>query len=285
VTDNSLRNCKRRTFPMNRTTLRRSAAPLAALALAAALPISARAQADEPWKFQLAIYGWFPAVSGDSSYPTQTGGATIDVSMGDVIDALKFAFMGNFEARKGKWGVWTDLVYADFGASKSGSRDFSIGGSHAVGVTADLQLDIKSWIWTLAGLYNLAETPDLVADGLLGTRYVDLSNTLGWTLSGAVGNVARSGSASADLNNWDAIVGVKGRFMFGDQRRWFVPYYLDIGTGESKFTWQANAGIGYSFDWGAVVASWRYLDYEFKSSSKVDSLSLSGPLVGVAFRF
>jgi len=268
---------------MNRSTLRRCAAPLAALAIA--LPTAARAQADEPWKFQFALYGWLPAISGDSSYPVRTGGANVDVSMGDVLDALNFTLQGNFEARKGKWGVWTDLVYADFGASKSRSRDFTIDGSHPVGIDADLRLDIKSWIWTLAGLYNLSETPEFVADGLLGARYLDLGNTLSWTLSNTIANVPRSGSASADLKNWDAIAGVKGRFMFGDQRRWFVPYYLDLGAGESKFTWQANAGIGYMFDWGAVVASWRYLDYDFKSSQKVDSLSFNGPLVGVAFRW
>lgn len=265
------------------------AAPLAALAIAAAAPMSAQAQTSESWKFQLSLYGWFPAISGDSSYPVQTGGANIDVSSEDVIDALKFAFMGNFEARKGKWGVWTDLVYADFGSSKNGTRDFSIGQAQIpADVTANLNLDVKTWIWTLAGLYNLAETPDYVVDGLFGTRYVDLSNDLSWSFNGNIGSLpvtGRSGSATADLNNWDAIVGAKGRFMFGDQRRWFVPYYLDLGAGESKFTWQVNAGIGYSFDWGSVVASWRYLDYEFKSSSKVDGLSLSGPLVGVAFRW
>jgi hypothetical protein len=193
--------------------------------------------------------------------------------------------MGNREARKGKWGIWNDLVYASFGASKNGSRDFTIGGSLPVGVTADLKLDVKSWIWTFAGVYNVAETPDLVADVVFGTRYIDLSNELDWTLSSDVGSVPRSGSASSGLNNWDAIVGVKGRYMFGDQRRWFVPYYLDVGAGESKFTWQFNAGIGYAFDWGAVVASWRYLDYDFKSSSKVDTMSFNGPLVGVAFRW
>ncbi len=86
-------------------------------------------------------------------------------------------------------------------------------------------------------------------------------------------------------NNWDAIIGLKGRAFIGNERKWFVPYYVDIGAGESKFTWQLNGGIGYAFDWGAVVASWRYLDYSFKSSSRVTDMNFSGPLVGVAFKF
>ncbi len=58
----------------------------------------------------------------------------------------------------------------------------------------------------------------------------------------------------------------------GDERKWFVPFYVDVGTGQSKLTWQINAGVGYQFDWGALVASWRYLDYSFKSDSKFTDL-------------
>ena len=72
---------------------------------------------------------------------------------------------------------------------------------------------------------------------------------------------------------------------FLNDSSWVVPYYVDVGTGESKFTWQANAGVGYCFDWGALVASWRYLSYDFKSGGHIDSLSFSGPLIGVAFKF
>jgi len=274
---------------MKPSTSTSRAAAWAALAITATSPIAAQAQSSsDDWRFQAAIYGWFPAISGQTAVPVQTGGANVDVSMGDVIDALKFAFMGSFEARKGQWGLWTDLVYADFGASKSGSRDFTLGGGRPVDVSADLQLDIKSWIWTVAGLYGLAETPQYTADLLFGARYIDMNNELGWTLNGDISGLplpGRSGSGTADLTNWDGIVGLKGRAYLGDDRRWFVPYYADIGTGQSKLTWQVNAGVGYQFDWGAMVATWRYLDYDFKSSAKVQDLSFSGPLIGVVFKF
>jgi hypothetical protein len=58
-----------------------------------------------------------------------------------------------------------------------------------------------------------------------------------------------------------------------------------MGTGESQFTWQAVLGLGYDFGWGSVGAAWRYLDYNFKSSSAVSSMSMSGPAVGISFRF
>ena len=46
-----------------------------------------------------------------------------------------------------------------------------------------------------------------------------------------------------------------------------------------------GAGVGYQFDWGAVYATWRYLDYDFKSGQALQSLNLNGGLIGVSFRF
>ena len=94
-----------------------------------------------------------------------------------------------------------------------------------------------------------------------------------------------TGTKEVSETNWDGIVGLKGRAFFGADRRWFVPFYVDVGTGQSKFTWQLNVGVGYQFEWGALVASWRYLDYDFKSSSQVQSMSFNGPLVGALFKF
>jgi hypothetical protein len=271
---------------MNPKQSARFAAPLLTLALAGALPSAALAQASTgAWQYEASIYGWFPSIGGSTSFPATGTGPSIDVSAKDVIDALKFTFMGSFEAKKGQWGLWTDLVYADFGASKQGSRDFTVD-HHPVSVDANLQLDVKSWIWTLAGTYNLATTPDYTLDALGGFRYLDLAQTLGWTLSTTIPQLpGRTGSADADITNWDAVVGIKGRAMLGADRKWFIPYYLDIGTGQSKFTWQVNAGVGYNFDWGAVIATWRYLDYEFKSGHPIESMNFNGPTIGVAFRW
>ena len=276
---------------MKHSNLGRSAARVAALTLAGALPLVAQAQsASDDWKFGATIYGWFPAIGGTTSFPPPSnGGPSIDVSTKQVIDALKFTFMGTLEARKGQWGAWTDLVYADFGASKSGSRDFSIG--HAgvpVGVDANLNLDVKTWIWTVAGTYNLATTPEYTTDLVAGARLLDLEQTLGWQFNGDLSGTPildRAGSTTISLNRWDGIVGVKGRANLGAERKWFVPYYADVGTGQTKLTWQAVTGLGYQFDWGALALTYRYLDYQMKSGSKVESLTLSGVALSASFTF
>jgi len=259
---------------------------LLAIGLCGLAPVAAQAQtASDRWQWEVAVYGWFPAIGGTTSYPSGAAGPSFDVSSADVIDSLKFALMGQIEARKGKWGVWSDLMYSDMGGSQSGSRNFTVG-QQPVDANADLSLDIKTWVWTLAGIYNLESSPQSTVDVLFGTRLLDLNETLSWTLSNDIAQLpGRSGSAEVGASNWDAIVGIKGRYSFGDERRWFLPYYLDIGTGQSRLTRQINAGVGYRFDWGAVVATWRYLDYQFKSGSAIDSMDMNGPLIGVAFQF
>ena len=72
---------------------------------------------------------------------------------------------------------------------------------------------------------------------------------------------------------------------FRDDRAWFVPWYADVGTGQTDLTWQALGGLGYSFKWGEVIGVWRYMDYNFKSGSPVEKLTLNGPALGVAFHW
>ncbi len=261
----------------------------AALGLTAgALPQTAAAQSADVWRFNAILYGYFPDIGGKTSFPPRQGGSSIDVDSNTIIDALKFAFMGTFEAQKGRWGFLTDILYMDLGGSKSQTRDVTIGGVQLpAGITADANLDIKGTVWTLAGTYRVATEPTANLDVLAGARMLDYKQTLGWEFSADLGpdQPSRSGTSEAKLTNWDAIIGVKGRLAFGANREWFVPYYLDVGTGESDLTWQAIAGLGYSFKWGDVLGGWRYLDYQFKSGDKLEDATFNGPMVGVAFHW
>ena len=92
---------------------------------------------------------------------------------------------------------------------------------------------------------------------------------------------SRNGNSEAKISKTDGIVGAKGRFYFGDREQWYVPWYIDVGTGQTDLTWQAIGGLGYSYNWGEIFAVWRYLDYNFKSSSKIEDVNFSGPAIGV----
>ena len=250
---------------------------------------SMQSGAADTWRFSATIYGYLPSVGGSSSVPVDSGGTPINVDAGRILDTLKFTFMGALDAHNGRWGAFTDFIYLDFGHTKEGSRDFTIGDiGLPVGTTANLDWSLKGVAWTVAGQYRVASAPDFTVDALFGTRLLDIRTTLKWDIAGSIGPIApsgRTGSNETKLSNWDAIVGAKGRYVFGDSRKWSVPFYVDVGAGESKLTWQAAAGISYGFSWGEVTGMYRYLDYHMKSGSTLESLSFSGPMVGATFRW
>ncbi len=265
------------------------ASTLAALAVAAAtLAPTAQAQVPEDkWTFQAIVYGYLPDLGGTTKFPERTGASSINVNIDQILSNLNFTIMGELEARKGRWGMFTDLIYLDVGGDKSNTREFTVGG-HAIpsSATANLNLDLKGLLWTVAGEYAAINEKSTLLYVFGGARLLDLDQKLSYNLSVDVGPFAgsgRSGSSDVSFSYWDAIVGVKGKVAFGERGEWFVPYYADIGTGQSDLTYQLFGGIGYSFSWGSVLAGWRYLDYNFKSSSAVETLNFNGPMIGVAF--
>jgi hypothetical protein len=258
-------------------------------AFAALSPADSAAQAADSWKWQASIYAYLPDISGRTTFPDRTGGGGSTLDAETILDNLKMTFMGSIEASNGRWGMFTDAVYMDIGNTKSGFRDFTLAGSALpAGVDANASYDLKGWAWTLAGTWRVASDPASKMDVLAGARLFDMRQTFAYEVTGNVGSIpaaGRAGRSEAKLSNWDAIVGLKGRMAFGEDRKWFAPYYFDIGTGESKLTWQAMAGIGYSFGWGDVVAAWRYLDYDMKSGSRIETMTFNGPAIAAVFHW
>jgi len=270
-----------------------SALVFAAVAL---LPVSVSAQSapasmdGEKWLVTATIYGWVPTIDGRVNFPDDKGSTGIHASMSDVLSNLKMTFQGALDVHNGRWGAFTDIVYVDVGGIKSHTRDFSLGN---VGIpasaTTDLNLDIKALVWTVAGEYRVVSDPAWTVDLLGGARLLQMKPTLGYSITGDIGPIVlpggRNGSKQVDESIWDGIVGVKGRYVFGEDRKWFAPFYLDVGTGQSQVTWQIAGGIGYSYSWGSVFATWRYLDYNFKSGKALESINMSGPMLGASFQF
>ena len=255
--------------------------------LAAAVPLAHAQAADDPWQVGATLYLWAPGISGRTQFPSGAGGPTLNVNAKDVVSKLDMAFMGSLEARRGRWGGLVDWVYSDLSGDTSRTRDFSIGGVPLpVGVTADLGLQVKTNVLTLAGIYAAIDSPMNSTALVGGLRMLKSDQTLRWSIagSGPVG-IGRSGVVEAGMTNWDAIIGVRGRARLEPGSRWFLPYYLDVGTGASRNTWQAMAGVGYAFDFGEVGLVWRYLDYTFDPSEALQTLTFNGLALGVKFRF
>lgn len=275
------------------------ALPIAATLLGVSLSLmSGRAGADPvateatrrsgDWQFAAFIYGYYADIAAKTTLPNGSGvDVTVDAS--DLFSHLKFGVLGSFEARKDAWGVFSDVIYMDVGQFKSRFHDLTIGNiGLPADVSASVNFDLKSLMWTAAGTYRAVAGEDAVLDVFGGARLLDTKVTLDWTLNGNVGPIPAPGRAGQGVSRHtfvDGIVGMKGRVAFGTDRKWFVPYYGDVGTGQSDLTWQLMSGVGYAFKWGELIGAWRYVDYKFKSDSSIASESFNGPLLGVAFRW
>ncbi len=241
------------------------------------VPVQARAEepgADDGWQFAAGLYLWGAGIDGKTQSDTEVG-----IDFDDILDNLEMAYMSAFEARKGKWSLLADVLYLDVGAEKTSNVTIPIGPGIVVSTGADL--DLKGWVLQFAGGYNLLTKGGSNLDLVAGARYLDLQMDLALS-SQAI--QARYRTLSASNKVWDGIVGVKGNI--GLSKRWYLPYYLDIGTGESDLTWQAIGGVGFrAAKWIDVVLVYRHLEWDLESGRVIDDVSFSGPTIGAIFRF
>ncbi len=222
----------------------------------------------DEWKFMAQAYFWGASINGST-----VSGSDIDIDIDDLVDDLNLGFMGTLGASKGKWSVLVDTIYLDV----SDNKNTLISG---VGVNANL--DLKGWVVTPLVGYQVYEAGETTVNVIAGARYLNLSADV--DLRNADPNSTRFNRSISDSGgNWDGIIGIKGDLFLNDN--WFIPFYADIGAGNSEFTWQASAGLGYRFERFDVLAAYRYLSWDFDDSDVFDDLNFSGFAAGVRFYF
>lgn len=258
-----------------------------AAAVSLLLGVTAAQGADEDWQFRASIYGYFPSIGGETNFPA--GGGEIDIAAEDLIENARFVGMASFEAQHERWGAFVDAIYMNVGDSVSGTTSLGAGQvSLPPGITADASLDIKAWVVTTAASYRAIATSQSTFDVFAGARLLDAKGDLDYSFNvdlSPFGGPPQQGSAEASDDKLDAIVGVTGRYEFGADGRWFIPYYLDAGAGDSDLTWQAALGIGYATRHGEVFAAYRHLDYDLGDDGAIASLDFDGPALGLAYRW
>lgn len=225
----------------------------------------------DKWQFFAQINGYLPDIKGKTA-----GGNDIEIDLDTIIDNLNFTFMGIAGASKGKWTFTTDLIYLDMGADESGTAPVNVGGGN-LPVQTYTSLGLTAWIVTPAASYNVLNNERFRLDILAGARYFYLKADLRLD----IGPFGKSPTESDSV--WDGIVGVRGDVKLND--KWFLPYYFDIGTGESDLTYQLYGGIGYRFSKIDLSAGYRYLRWNFDDDTVFDNLYQTGPMVGIKFRF
>lgn len=270
------------------------------LTLSVGLSTSALADDDASgWQFELTPYLWLPTIAGDLNYEgSGDGSPNVSVGPTDWLDLLNGVAFIKGGARKERFSLTADFIYLSLKSDKDRveSVDGSISGPGGdtipIGVDANLQTttEFDGLVVTLMAGYTVKESKTAPMDIIVGVRYLGVDIQTDWDLTVDITTpddevvLPAQGSIGQDTDFWDGVVGLRGHVMLGESR-WAVPYYFDIGAGSSKLTWQATAGISYSYGWGDLVMVYRHLDYDEDSSGLLQNLSLSGPAFGATFRF
>lgn len=223
---------------------------------------------DSAWTYDLSMNLWFSATGVTADTPN--GQVDAELSFSDAIQDLDFAFMGTAEARNGRWGLVSDLLY--FNLTADGPTPDGV-------LFREVAAGTKITVLSALVAYRVHEDAAMAVDLAAGVRgfWTDIDTTF-------VGNVAQT-EVLGQTKNWvDPIVAARVRMAFSDQ--WFGTVMMDAGGTGDTSTWQALATVGYRLteNW-ALQGGYRYLEAEWDTDYGKSSLDFSGPIIGVTYRF
>jgi len=260
----------------------------------------------EPWRFNGVLYGWAINISGTVGVRNQQ----IDTSA-SILDLIQKsnslgAFMGYFEADKGRVGFFTDLVYANlgFGGSTLNYRNPLPG--LRLTLTTQQALTYQMFIAEMGGVYELYHWPGTEAsftalDALVGFRYWNMSVDASFDaqLNANIPSVGFDRSlglaiARADTIQWvDPLVGFRLRHQLTPNQSFFVSGDIGgFGLG-SSLTWQAVGAYSYAWQFTgyqiALALGFRALGVDYSVPGGANGFNLNetmyGPIIGVSFRW
>jgi hypothetical protein len=219
------------------------------------------------WEFTIAPYAWGAGVNGTVGVGDRT--ADVDISVGDIIDQVDIAVMLATELRHGPLIFLLDGFYVEL------SDDAAVPVPPLTSANVgERQLMLQPEVG-----FTIVSGPTGALDLLGGIRYWHFRTTLDLLKDGT------SAFNTEDTKDWvDAVLGARYRLRLG--ARWPVMILGDVGTGGSKFTWQALGSLG--FDLArccTLIGGYRYLHFDYEHSGFTEDLGMSGPLLGLAFRF
>lgn len=240
-----------------------------------ALPATAFAQSpdtENTWQYTATAYGWFPGIT--TTVETPIGEIEAEVDFDEVLETLDIAFLGAFEARKGRLSLIGDLQFFDVSAETE----------RAPGALTGAEIDSQLLIFSAYATYALVDSEDLRFDVGGGLRYNDTSVEAQLLQEGGT-----AGASFEDDGGWtDLLLAARVHRQFNDE--WYGIGYADIGgfgiEDSSELTWQVSAGAGYKFnDKWSMVGGYRHYSVEHGDELVTATIEVSGPFLGVQAKF
>ena len=252
---------------------------LAIALMAASLTFSLTASAaevDQPaeeaaaseWKKSFELYFWLPRIyintADDSDY--------FKLTLSTILRTLNFMTMIDFNAQKDKWSMGADMIYIHL------TDKIKKNNPHPIVDDPAAHVGMRAFISTFGGNYQFFDKGRTELHALAGVRYLYIRLPVEFDIDG----VEKFG---VDLggHNWDGVIGMRGKTTFSDSL--YMDYYADLGTGQSRNTYQVKLGGGYRFKYFTATIGVRYLRWNFGSSNDLDNLRVIGPYVGAKWLF
>lgn len=242
------------------------------------------------WALQVTPFLWAASLSGKIS-PFQRG-STLDVdkSFADVMEHLKVGGFLNIRARHQHFIFSGNLMYVDTrDARASGPLSaFQIPGlgvTIPAGASAEGKVDSTQFMATLLGGYRILDTPEYTLDMLGGMRFWHIANSISVTTHHP--SIGSHSASYSEAFGWvDPLVGTRIFFPLTDN--WSLQSEADIGgfgVG-SYLTWSILASATYTFtDALFASAGYKALKVNYDHNGHVYNTLLSGPVIGITWRF
>ena len=227
-------------------------------------PVWAAEESGDEWDLNGALYLWLTDIDIEDA-----NGDSSTISFNQIKDNVDYVFMGHLGGQKEKLGFLIDTLYLDMSVSERNHV--------APGLIHD-RTELKALIITPAMTYRVVENDKFNLDILGGVRYLHLDINLKFNVLTDIGD---------DESVYNGVVGFKGNAQLN--KNWNLPFYYDIGKGDSELTYQAFAGASYSFSSFDLSAGYRYMKFKFDDDDDfgevLNNLVIKGPMVGAKFWF
>ena len=242
------------------------------------------------WAFQITPYMWAAGLDGNISPFRRAPTIHVEKPFSDVMDDLNFGGFVNVWGRYDRFVFSGDVMYVDTTDSHgtgplSAMQIPGLGVAIPPGASVDATVDTKQFMATLQGGYRVLDTPQFTLDALAGARFWHISNDVTVTASHpAIGSVSATHGESF---GWvDPVVGLRAFLPLTEKLSFQAQ--ADVGGfgAGSDLTWSALATVNYTFnDHFSASVGYKVLDVDYDHDGHVYDTQLSGPVLGMTYRF